>query len=268
MAEEGKGIESTDSGEQGDILYGDVIPRGDTKDGGSGNNINPLEQLRYDIFDNLLPGHNWDTGTGSLFSTEQQKFLGTMGGIDFIATHWYGEEIMELLADKAEGEALNDCLVKNFPEDLPPTWHFNEKYLETAIKGDNEKIHKLLADLKKGVDPYILAKGTGLIEIKDDIMSKFHNGSLLLNDKKTNKLDILPIFRKKEEVVGMNKNYLLEFFPEDVIEISQETMEEVGKKLFNILEEQKKELKDYVVNPLKATKRRKKINEEKKEASE
>lgn len=264
MAEEGKGIESIGSGEQGDILYGDVIQGGDTKDS------DKAEQLKYAIFDNLLPDHNWDDNN-SIFSTEQQKYLkdgGKRAGIDFIATHWYGEEIMKLLADKPEGKALRDCLVKNFPEDLPPTWHFNEKYLETAIKGDNEKIHKLRADLEKGVDPYILAKETGLIEIKDDIMSKFHNGSLLLYDKKTNKLGILPIFRKKEEVVGMNKNYLLEFFPEDVIEISPKTMKEVGKKLFNILEEQKKELKDYVVNPLEATKRRKKINEEKKEASE
>lgn len=265
MAEEGKGIESTDSGEQRDILYGDVIQGGDTKDN---DKAEQLEQLKHTIFDNLLPDHNWGTETDSPFSTEQKKYLGTMGAIDFIATHWYGEEIMKLLADKPEGEALKDCLVKNFPEDLPPTWHFNEKYLETAIKGDNEKIHKLRADLEKGVDPYILAEETGLIEIKDDIMSKFHNGSLLLYDKKTNKLNILPIFRKKEEVVGMNKNYLLEFFPEDVIEISKKTMEEVGAALWIMLAKQIEELEDYVVNPLEATKKRNKINKEKKEASE
>ncbi len=252
MAEEGKGIESTGSGEQGDILYGDVIQGGDTKDN---------DKLKHTIFDNLLPGHNWDTGTGSLFSIEQQKFLGTMGAIDFIATHWYGEKIMELLADKPEGKALRGCLVKNFPEDLPPTWHFNGKYFKTAIEGDNEKIHKLLADLKKGVDPYILAEETGFLDRIDDIMSKFHNRSLLLYDEETKQLTILPIFSKK--TVGF-----LEFFPGDMIEISQETMEEVGEKLFNILEEQKKELKDFVENPNEATKRRKKINKEKKEASE
>ncbi|MGI6484524.1 MAG: hypothetical protein ACOX0R_02795 [Candidatus Dojkabacteria bacterium] len=232
-----------------------------------GKMIEALQEAFY----KLLPNTTWNNDTeiehtGGLTTDEaweHMKFICIDGTMRSLAYSGYGEKIIVLLANKPEEEALKYCLTKNFPEDNRPSVHHTDAYLEAVMKNDLYTVRRLQidfenlkSDLKHGMKPETLKSETGLIEIRKDIMSKFHNYSLLLPGEGENELFIFPIFQKKKEVVGMPEIHPLEIFPKDMIKISQKTMKEKGKELLLILEEQRKELKDFLQNPFKAYGRR------------